>query len=548
MCVSFVSPHASRLFSPPLRSFRSAFLKPSFHPARARAVVAATSTFSVRHLPFATAVAPTEPASKSQPALPRTKLNAVTAQLVGNTLCVKGWVRSVRAQKAFAFIDLNDGTNLSGLQIVVDGHAPCFPLVSSLSTGCSISAVGELVASLGSAQPVELRASTLKLIGTAADYPLQKKRHSLEFLRSIAHLRPRTNSIAAVSRIRSALAVATHSFFDELGFVYVHAPLITASDCEGAGEMFRVTTALNPDGTPNTHVDASEGDAATKVPRVQFQNDFFGKPAFLTVSGQLSAECFATALGDVYTFGPTFRAENSNTSRHLAEFWMIEPEMAFADLKDDMDNAERLVKYLVSYILQKCDQDLAFFDRFVEKGLLRKLNTVADEDFARISYTEAIEILDKVNKPNKKGKRRFEFEVRWGIDLQSEHERYLAEQHFQKPVFVYNYPSAIKAFYMRANDEDDGKTCAAMDLLVPGIGELVGGSQREERLDVLEEKIERNGLEKEAYWWYLDLRRFGSVPHAGYGLGFERLVQFVTGMDNIRDVIPFPRYPGNAEF
>ncbi|KAI0566574.1 asparagine--tRNA ligase [Gracilaria domingensis] len=544
MAASFVSPQASRLFASPLRSFRSAFLKPVDELFATRTVAA----IGARRLPYATAAAPTEQASKSPPALPRTRLNAVTPERVGSTLCVKGWVRSVRAQKAFAFIDLNDGTSLAGLQIVVDGDAPCFPLVSSLSTGCSISAVGELVASLGSAQPVELRASALNLIGAAAEYPLQKKRHSLEFLRSIAHLRPRTNSIAAVSRIRSALAVATHAFFAELGFVYVHAPLITASDCEGAGEMFRVTTALNADGTPAADAGASGRDGGDSASKVDFRNDFFGKPAFLTVSGQLSAECFATALGDVYTFGPTFRAENSNTSRHLAEFWMIEPEMAFADLKDDMDNAERLVKYLVSYVLQKCEADVAFFDRFVQKGLLQKLNTVANEPFARLSYTEAIEILEKVNKPNKKGKRRFEFEVKWGVDLQSEHERYLAEEHFDKPVFVYNYPSAIKAFYMRANDEDGGKTCAAMDLLVPGIGELVGGSQREERLDVLEEKIERNGLEKEAYWWYLDLRRFGSVPHSGYGLGFERLVQFVTGMENIRDVIPFPRYPGNAEF
>lgn len=456
----------------------------------------------------------------------------------------------MRAQKAFAFIDLNDGTNLAGLQIIVDGDAPCFPLVSTLSTGCSISAVGELVASLGSAQPVELRATALTLLGSAAQYPLQKKRHSLEFLRSIAHLRPRTNSIAAVSRIRSALAMATHAFFSENGFVYVHSPLITASDCEGAGEMFRVTTALQQDGTPQPSESSQteHSEQSDSTPRVDFKNDFFGKPAFLTVSGQLSAECFATALGDVYTFGPTFRAENSNTSRHLAEFWMIEPEMAFADLHDDMNNAEQLVKYLVSHVIQKCSADLAFFDRFIQKGLLQKLNTVVEKPFARLSYTEAIDILERANKPNKKGKRRFEFEVRWGVDLQSEHERYLAETHFQKPVFVYNYPSAIKAFYMRANDEDGGKTCAAMDLLVPGIGELIGGSQREERLDVLEDKIEKSGLEFDAYWWYLDLRRFGTVPHAGYGLGFERMVQFVTGMENIRDVIPFPRYPGNAEF
>lgn len=481
---------------------------------------------------------------------PRWKVRAVQGaaeeDIIGKNIKVNGWVRSVRDQKQFAFIDLNDGSSLSGLQIVVDGAIPAYNTVQSLATGCSITAVGEIVASVGSGQTVEMRATNVILLGTAENYPLQKKRHSLEYLRTIAHLRPRTNSIAAMSRVRSTLALATHRFFEEQGFVYLHSPIITASDCEGAGEMFRVTTTIPGDATLERIPVVKHINSEAR--RVDFSQDFFTKPAFLTVSGQLSAETYATALSDVYTFGPTFRAENSNTSRHLAEFWMIEPEMAFATLSDDMDNAEAYVKYIIGATMERCAKDLQFFDKFVSKGLLEKLNNVIDHPFARISYTDAIKLLGEANTPNKRGKKRFEFDVSWGVDLQSEHERYLAEHYFKRPVFVYNYPSGIKAFYMRDFDGDDGKTVEAMDLLVPGIGELIGGSAREERLDVLERKIEKNGLNKDDYWWYLDLRRYGSVPHAGYGLGFERLVQFVTGMDNIRDVIPFPRYPGNAEF
>jgi len=451
--------------------------------------------------------------------------------IVGKTVKVNGWLRTVRDQKKFAFLNINDGSSLSGVQVVVDGELDCFHKVKSLTTGASLSILGTVVKSPGKGQKYEIQAKSFEVLGEAdTSFPLQKKRHSFEFLRGIAHLRPRTNAIGAVARVRSTLAQSTHSFFAEKGFVYVHSPILTASDCEGAGEMFQVTTL--PLASPQS---IEKGDSG----ETDFKKDFFEKPTFLTVSGQLAAETYASALTDVYTFGPTFRAENSNTSRHLAEFWMVEPEMAFADLKDDMANAEAYVKYCVSAVLDKHQEDIEFFDKFVEKDLLQKLNTVRDASFARISYTEAIDLL-------KRSKKKFVFPVEWGSDLQSEHERYLAETHFKKPVFVYNYPASIKAFYMRLND--DGKTVAAMDLLVPSIGELIGGSQREERLDVLERRIEENQLEKEAYWWYLDLRRYGTVPHAGYGLGFERLVQFVTGMENIRDVIPFPRYPGNAEF
>lgn len=507
---------------------------------------------------------PAAPAAQQQ-LQQRTRVRHVhdaSADIIGRNITVRGWLRSVRDQKQFAFIDLNDGSSIAGLQIVVDAESPAFAVVADLTTGCSVSASGTIVESMGKGQKFEMKADELQILGAAdATYPLQKKRHSLEFLRTIAHLRPRTNSIGAMSRVRSALAQATHAFFESQGFLYLNAPVITASDCEGAGEMFRVTTAIPADGDatkiPVQNVDAdereastnnSDAQAATPASTVDFSRDFFGKPAFLTVSGQLSAETYACALSDVYTFGPTFRAENSNTSRHLAEFWMIEPEMAFATLDDDMANAEAYVKYVITAALEKCMPDLEFFDRFVQKGLLDKLKTVVDQPFGRISYTDAIDLLEAVNKPNKKGKRRFEFPVHWGCDLQSEHERYIAEEHFQRPVFVYNYPSTIKAFYMRDNDDDDGKTVQAMDLLVPSIGELIGGSAREERLDVLLRKIEANGLEKDDYDWYLDLRRYGSVPHAGYGLGFERLVQFVTGIENIRDAIPYPRYPGSAEF
>jgi len=433
---------------------------------------------------------------------------------------VHGWVRTVRDQKSFAFIEVNDGSTLGNLQVIADAHIKGYAeALKDLTTGASIIASGELVESPGKNQAVELRASEIRVIGTCdpVKYPLQKKRHTFEFLRTIAHLRPRTNTQGAVLRIRSALAFATHKFFQERGFLYVHTPIITGSDCEGGGEMFRITTLDKPDP----------------------EKDFFGKSAYLTVSGQLEGEILASALSDVYTFGPTFRAENSNTSRHLAEFWMIEPEMAFADLKANMECAESYLKYCVHYALENCKEDLEFFDKFIENGLLVRLQNVVSSPFAHIPYTEAIEILKKAPKT-------FEFPVDWGTDLQSEHERYLAEEYCKKPVILTDYPADIKSFYMRGNS--DGKTVAAMDILVPKIGEIIGGSQREERLDVLEQKIAEFGLKREDYWWYLELREYGTVPHAGFGLGFERLVLFVTGMENIRDVIPFPRFPGHAEF
>lgn len=442
-------------------------------------------------------------------------------KFTGKEITIKGWVRTVRDQKKFAFIELNDGSTLSGYQVIADENLPNYAeTIKNISTGASLSVKGNVVESPAKGQNTEIHATEIEVIGTCPDtYPLQKKRHSFEFLRTIAHLRPRTNTLGAVARIRNALAYATHQFFQEKGFMYVHTPIITASDCEGAGEMFRVTT-LDPSCKP--------GD-----------EDFFSKPAYLTVSGQLNGEIYATALSDIYTFGPTFRAEDSNTSRHLAEFWMIEPEMAFADLKDDMDCAEEYIKYLTVYILKHCREDLELFNKFIEKGLIERLEQVVNTPFIRVSYTEVIEILENA-------KKKFEYPVSWGCDLQSEHERYLAEEHFKKPVIIKDYPKGIKAFYMRINDDD--KTVAAMDVIVPKVGEIIGGSQREERLDVLERRIEEGGLEKETYWWYLDLRRYGSVPHSGFGLGFERLIQFATGMDNIRDVIPFPRYPGHADF
>lgn len=458
----------------------------------------------------------------------RTKIKTLKSsekELLGKEINIKGWVRTIRQQKNFAFIEINDGSTLSGYQVIADSTIPNFEqTIEQISTGASLSINGIVNESPGKGQQTELHAKEITIVGTCEPetYPLQKKRHSFEFLRSIAHLRPRTNTLGAVTRIRNALAYATHKFFQERGFLYVHTPLITASDCEGAGEMFRVTT-LN----------------GSEQKKDDYSNDFFGKPAFLTVSGQLNAEIYACALSDVYTFGPTFRAENSNTSRHLAEFWMIEPEMAFADLNDDMDCAEDYLRYLVRYILNNCQEDLDLFNRFVEKGLLQRLENVANSSFERITYTEAIDILQKASHS-------FEFPTNWGNDIQSEHERYLAEEHFKKPVIIKDYPSSIKAFYMRANDDD--RTVAAIDVIVPKVGEIIGGSQREERYDVLEKRIEQTGLPKENYWWYMDLRRYGSVPHAGFGLGFERLVQFATGMENIRDVIPFPRYPGHADF
>lgn len=462
----------------------------------------------------------------------RTKIKHIlqtkeAASLVGTQTKVCGWVRTIRDQKSFAFIELNDGSSLANLQIILDASNPNFSdIMSKLSTGASLSASGVLQESPGKNQALELHAKEIHIFGTcdATDYPLQKKRHSFEFLRTIAHLRPRTNTQGAVLRIRSALAHATHLFFQGRGFHYVHTPLITGSDCEGGGEMFQVTT-VNPYQAKKQNVDPKE--------------DFFGKPTYLTVSGQLEGEILACALSDVYTFGPTFRAENSNTSRHLAEFWMIEPEMAFADLRDNMECAESYLKFCIKYVLEHSKQDMEFFDKMIEPGLINRLENVLNNDFTRLSYTDAIDILQKSGQS-------FEFPVEWGTDLQSEHERYLAEKHFQKPVILYNYPAKIKAFYMRAND--DGKTVAAMDILVPKIGEIIGGSQREERLDVLEEKIQSLGLNKQDYWWYLELRKYGTVPHAGFGLGFERLVLFITGLENIRDVIPFPRFPGHSEF
>jgi len=459
----------------------------------------------------------------------RTKISQITKKNIGEILTVKGWVRSARDQSKFAFVEVNDGSQLKSLQVIIDSELPNYSeIVSKITTGASISVTGKVVESPGKGQSFELKAEEVRVIGSCPeDYPLQKKRHSFEFLRTIAHLRPRTNTLGAVTRVRNALAFATHKFFQENGFLYINTPIITGSDCEGAGQMFQVTS-LDIKNPPKT-----------KDVKIDFSKDFFSKQSFLTVSGQLEAENYSCALSDVYTFGPTFRAENSNTSRHLAEFWMIEPEMAFADIHDDMDCAEKYLKYILKYVLDNCQQDLELFDKFIEKGLIEKIKSVVENSFQRLAYSEAIEILKKSDK-------KFEFPVEWGNDLQSEHERYLAEEHFKKPVILVDYPKEIKAFYMKLND--DNKTVAAMDVLVAGVGELIGGSQREERLDVLEKRIESAGLDKKDYWWYLDLRKYGTVPHAGFGLGFERLVQFATGMDNIRDVIPFPRFPGHVEF
>ena len=519
---------------------------------------------------------------------------------VGEELELRGWARSVRTQKGMAFIDLNDGSAISGMQAVVNEGSAAWEVANSgsVSTGAALRVKGKLVASPGGKQAAELAVDELEVIGAADSetYPLQKKRHTLEYLRSIAHLRPRTNTIGAVARVRNQLAYATHKFFQENGFLYANTPIVTASDCEGAGEQFQVTTLLNgfaaaaaatPEAIAAAEAAAKEqgevvkavkeakkaGDASKEdvdgavakllslkseaealagaaggasLPKkddgsIDYSQDFFGKPSYLTVSGQLNGEIMACAVNDIYTFGPTFRAENSNTSRHLAEFWMVEPELAFADLNDDMDCAEAYLKYCLNHVLENCDEDLAFFEKNISKDNLReRLRSVATQEFARITYTEAVDhILN--------AKKKFEFPIKWGADLQSEHERYITEEVFKnRPVIVRDYPKDIKAFYMRLND--DNKTVAAMDVLVPRVGELMGGSQREERLDVLERRIEENGLEKESYWWYLDLRRYGSQPHAGFGLGFERLVCYVSGVENIRDAIPFPRYPGSAEF
>ncbi len=448
----------------------------------------------------------------------------------GDTLTVRGWVRTKRELKDFAFIEVSDGSSLANLQVVLEPSLPDYETVcKQASTGASVIVEGSLVESPAKGQRIELKATHITVCGEAdaATYPLQKKRHSFEFLRTIGHLRSRTNTLGAVFRVRNATANAIHQFFQERGFLWVHTPIITASDCEGAGELLAVTNL-----DLNNVVKAETGN-------VDYAQDFFGKPAYLTVSGQLEAEVMAMAFSNVYTFGPTFRAENSNTSRHLAEFWMIEPEMAFCDLDGDMDLAEAFLKFVFKSVLDACPEDMEFFNQRIDKGVLERADNIINSDFARISYTEAIDRLQKA-------KKKFEFPVEWGLDLQSEHERYLAEEQFKKPVIVFDYPTEIKAFYMRLSDDE--KTVRAMDVLAPGVGEIIGGSQREERLDILERRLEESGLNKEDYWWYLDLRRYGTVPHAGFGLGFERLIQFMTGMSNIRDVIPFPRAPLEIDF
>ncbi len=441
---------------------------------------------------------------------------------------VKGWVRTVRDSKGFSFIEINDGSCLSNIQAVADFSTPGCRPARGLSTGSSVSVTGDLVESQGKGQSIEIRADEIEVYGVADPerYPLQKKRHSFEFLREIAHLRPRTNTFGAVFRMRSALSFAIHRFFRDRGFVYVHTPIITASDCEGAGEMFRVTTLDLAD------IPKDGGD-------VRYAQDFFGRRAGLTVSGQLEGELLATALGSVYTFGPTFRAENSNTSRHLAEFWMVEPEMAFAGLEDDISLAEEFLKNIFAFCLEQCAEDMEFFNAHIQPGVVKTLEDIVRSRFEVLSYTEAVDILLKSGET-------FEFPVAWGADLQSEHERYITEKKIGRPVVLVDYPREIKAFYMKLNA--DGKTVRAMDVLVPRIGEIIGGSEREDRLDVLIDRMREAGLNPDDYWWYLDTRRYGSVPHAGFGLGFERTMQFITGMQNIRDVIPFPRTPGSADF
>lgn len=455
--------------------------------------------------------------------------NLLKREKAGGTVAIKGWIKTARHSKGMSFLELSDGSCFSGLQVVATENLVNYAtIVAKLNTGAAVSVTGELIDSPGKGQKYEIQAAQVELVGDVEeDYPLQKKRHSFEFLRTMAHLRPRTNTIGAVLRVRNAASRAIHNFFQEHGFVYVHTPIITASDCEGAGEMFRVTT-LNPEKPPRL----DDG-------KVDYSQDFFGREAHLTVSGQLEAEITALALTNVYTFGPTFRAENSNTSRHLAEFWMIEPEMAFCDLRGDMDLAESFLKSVFKHVLDSCPDDMQFFNDRIDNTVLTTLTGIIETPFERMSYTEAVDRLIKSGKS-------FEFPVKWGIDLQSEHERYLTEELVKKPVIVTDYPKTIKAFYMYLNDDD--KTVRAMDILVPKVGEIIGGSQREHRLDVLKKRIAEIGLIEKDYWWYLDLRRYGSVPHAGFGLGFERIVQFMTGMANIRDVIPFPRVPGYAEF
>jgi len=451
-----------------------------------------------------------------------------TDSYAGKTVTVTGWIRNIRVSKSFGFIELNDGSFFKNVQIVFGEELENFKEVAKLNISSSLYVEGQLVLTPEAKQPFEIKAEKIVIEGmSSSEYPLQKKRHSMEYLRTIAHLRPRSNTFSAVFRVRSLAAYAIHKFFNERGFVYVHTPIITGSDAEGAGQMFRVTT-LDIENPPRTE----EG-------KVDFKEDFFGKSTNLTVSGQLEAEVFALAFRNVYTFGPTFRAENSNTPRHAAEFWMIEPEIAFADLEDNMKLAEDMMKYVINYVLENAPEEMTFFNQFIDNTLLDRLQNIVNSKFGRVTYTDAIELLKKSGKE-------FEYPVEWGMDLQTEHERYLTEEIFKKPVFVINYPKEIKAFYMRLND--DNKTVAAMDLLVPGVGEIIGGSQREERYDVLEKKMEEFGLDKEDYWWYMELRKYGGTKHAGYGLGFERLIMYLTGISNIRDVIPFPRTVGTAEF
>ncbi len=446
----------------------------------------------------------------------------------GKEIKLGGWMRTVRDNKNFAFIELNDGSFFKSVQVVVDGSLENYTQIVKLGVGSSISVVGEVVESKGDKQAFELKATSVVVEGDSPeDYPLQKKRHGVEFLRTISHLRPRTNLYSAVFRVRSVAAFAIHKYFNERNFVYVNTPILTGSDCEGAGEMFRVTT-LDP---KNAKLDENG--------EVDFKEDFFGKVVSLTVSGQLNGETFAQALRNIYTFGPTFRAENSNTTRHAAEFWMMEPEIAFADLNDNMNLAEDMIRYIVKYVLEQCPEEMEFFANFVDKELMDRLTNLVESDFGRVTYTEAIEILKNCGE-------KFEYDVEWGIDLQTEHERYLSEKVYKRPVFVTNYPKEIKSFYMKL--DEDGKTVAACDLLVPGIGELLGGSQREENYDVLLQRMEECGLNPEDYWWYLELRKYGTTKHAGFGLGFERLIMYITGVSNIRDVIPYARTANNAEF
>ena len=447
----------------------------------------------------------------------------------GKTITIGGWVRNLRDSKAFGFIDLNDGSCFGSIQVVFEREKiNNYDEIAGQNVGASLVVTGVLELTPGAKQAFELKATAVEVEGTSTpDYPLQPKRHTREFLLEQAYLRPRTNLFSAVFRVRSEVAYAIHSFFHSRGFVYVHTPIITASDCEGAGEMFRVTT-LDMDNLPRLE----DGT-------VDYSQDFFGKSANLTVSGQLEGETYAMAFGNIYTFGPTFRAENSNTARHAAEFWMIEPEIAFADLNDDMQLAWDMIKYIIGHVMDTCTQELEFFNKFVDKGLLERLTALRNADYAKVTYTEAIEILEKSGES-------FKFPVYWGVDLQTEHERYLTEQVYKKPIFLIDYPKEIKAFYMRQND--DGKTVAAMDLLVPGVGEIIGGSQREERLDVLKARMAELGLSEEDYWWYMNLRKYGGTKHAGFGLGFERIIMYLTGVSNIRDVIPYPRTVGNAEY